>query len=91
MLFRDHQHIAWAALAQPYTAGAMEMAMREDPRRKFDSDMFGWDTAIVTIWTVLIAVMLVGSTYHRLGRPALDAALQAEAAPAASATISSSD
>jgi len=78
---RNHTLAGWA----------MELAMREDPRRKFDSDMFRWETAIATIWTALIAVMLVGSTYHRIGRPALETALQAEAAPAPKATISSSD
>lgn len=65
--------------------------MQEDRRRKLDGDIFFWETAIATIWTLLIAIMLVGSTYHRLGSPALDGALQAEAAPAAGATVRSSD
>jgi hypothetical protein len=58
----------------------MEMAMRDESKRYNERDIFAWETAVATIWTLLIAVFLIGSTYNRLGRPALDATTQAEAA-----------
>ena len=58
----------------------MEMAMREDRKRQYENDPFGWEKCVATIWLLLVAVFLVGSAYNRLGRPAIDAASPAEAA-----------
>ena len=54
--------------------------MREERKRQYESDIFYWETAIATIWTLLIAVLLMGSAYTRLGKPSLDATSPAEAA-----------
>ncbi len=46
------------------------MRMRK-PRRNAN-DYFGWEMVTATIWSVVIAAMLLGATYHRLGRPAVE-------------------
>jgi hypothetical protein len=56
------------------------MAMREERKRQYESDVFAWEKAVATIWLLLIAMLLIGSSYNLLGRPSLDAASSAEAA-----------
>ncbi len=53
--------------------------MRERTIRRHSSGQFGWELVTATLWSVAIAVMLLGSTYHRLGRPAIEWTLAAEA------------
>ena len=53
--------------------------MREESKRHDERDTFAWETAVATIWTLLIAAFLIGSTYDRLGSPALDPTSPAEA------------
>jgi hypothetical protein len=56
------------------------MAMREERKRQYESDVFAWEKAVATIWLLLIAILLIGSSYNMLGRPSLEAASSAEAA-----------
>ena len=54
--------------------------MREERKQQYESDAFAWEKAVATIWLLLIAILLIGSSYNLLGRPSLDAASSAEAA-----------
>ena len=46
--------------------------MREPKSRRHTDEYFSWEVVTATLWSVVIAVMLLGATYHRLGRPAVE-------------------
>lgn len=46
--------------------------MRDHRSRRYTDDYFSWEVVTATLWAVVIAVMLLGATYHRLGRPAVE-------------------
>ncbi len=58
---------------------ATEAAMRHGSIGRQARGYFGWEMVTATGWAVALAVMLLGSTYHRLGRPAIDWTLAADA------------
>jgi hypothetical protein len=61
----------------------MEAVMRVQRTRRYADEFFSWETVTATLWAVVIAVMLLGATYHRLGRPAVEWSKAAEiSAPA---------
>ena len=49
-------------------------------KQRCESDTFGWEKGVAITWTLLIAGLLVGSIYNRLGRPEIAATSPAEAA-----------
>lgn len=53
---------------------AMEMAMREERRRQYESDPFGWEKCIATIWLLVVAACLIGSIHNRFGKSTINAA-----------------
>ena len=65
--------------------------MREESRRRYEHDIFAWETAVATIWTLLIVAFLIGATYDRLGRPELDPTSPAEASVTGSAADRSNE
>jgi hypothetical protein len=61
----------------------MEAVMRMPGKRWQTDEYFSLEIVTATLWSILIAVMLLGATYHRLGRPAVDWTKAAEvSAPA---------
>jgi hypothetical protein len=58
----------------------MEMAMRDERKRQYQGDAFGWEKGVALSWSVLLAILVVGAIYNRLGKPAIDATSPAAAA-----------
>jgi hypothetical protein len=54
------------------------MAMREHTTERSESQVFYWETAVATIWTLVVAIALMLSAYTRLGRSSLDDILPAD-------------
>ena len=38
-------------------------------KQRYESDTYGWEKGVAITWTLLLACLLVGSIYNRLGRP----------------------
>ena len=49
-------------------------------KQRYESDTYGWEKGIAVTWTLLLAGLLVGSIYNRLGRPEIGPTSPAEAA-----------
>jgi len=53
---------------------------RDAIKQHYESDTYGWEKGVAITWTLLLAGLLVGSIYNRLGRPDLAPTSPAEAA-----------
>ena len=49
-------------------------------KQRYESDTYGWEKGVAITWTLLLACLLVGSIYNRLGKPEITATSPAEAA-----------
>jgi hypothetical protein len=49
-------------------------------KRRYEDDAFGCEKGVAIAWTLLIAGLLIGSIYNRLGKPEITATSPAQAA-----------